>query len=344
MRERTTARLRAALAAIAVCTLAAGCGAAGATPASEQTGTTSGPTGPRTIEALADPVRPLATPTPTLPATVTSADGVEVTVTDASRILAVDLYGTFAEIVFSLGLGDNVIGRDVASGFEEAEHLPVVTGSSHALNVESILALDPTVVLTDTSIGPPEVFDQLRAAGIPVVFLDPERTLAGIDDHIRAVAAALGVPAAGEELVARTDAEIAEARALAPADGSGPRVAFLYVRGTAGVYLLGGPGSGADAMIEAVGAEDAGTAIGLDRSFTPITSEGMINAAPDVLLVMSAGLESVGGVDALLGIPGIGQTPAAATRRVIDAPDTELLSFGPSTAGTITRLANALYR
>ena len=33
-----------------------------------------------------------------------------------------------------------------------------------------------------------------------------------------------------------------------------------------------------------------------------------------------------------------------ATRRVIDAPDTQLLSFGPSTAGTITRLANALYR
>ena len=344
MRERTTARLRAALAAIAVCALAAGCGTAGATPASEQTGTTSGPTGPRTIEALADPVRPLATPTPALPATVTSADGVEVTVTDASRILAVDLYGTFAEIVFSLGMGGSVIGRDVASGFKEAEHLPVVTGSSHALNVESILALDPTVVLTDTSIGPPEVFDQLRAAGIPVVFLDPERTLAGIDDHIRAVAAALGVPSAGEELIARTDAEIAEARALAPADGSGPRVAFLYVRGTAGVYLLGGPGSGADAIIEAVGAEDAGTAIGLDRSFTPITSEGMINAAPDVLLVMSAGLESVGGVDALLGIPGIGQTPAAATRRVIDAPDTQLLSFGPSTAGTITRLANALYR
>ena len=83
MREGTTARLRAALAAIAVCALAAGCGAAGATPASELTGTTSGPTGPRTIEALADPVRPLATPTPTLPATVTSADGVEVTVTDA---------------------------------------------------------------------------------------------------------------------------------------------------------------------------------------------------------------------------------------------------------------------
>ena len=48
-------------------------------------------------------------------------------------------------------MGGNVVGRDVASGFEEAEHLPVVTGSSHALNVESILALDPIAMRLDFS-------------------------------------------------------------------------------------------------------------------------------------------------------------------------------------------------
>ena len=341
--RRRGARLRAVLAALAVGALVAGCTVAGASPVDPPAPPAAGAAGPRTIAPVADPVRPVAAPAPQLPVTVASADGTQVRVTDTSRILAVDLYGTFAEIVFSLGLGDQVVGRDIATGFAQAAHLPVVTGSGHDLNVESILALNPSVVVTDTSIGPAEVLEQLRDAGIPVVFLDPERTLAGIDDHIRAVAAALGVPSAGEELIARTDAEIAQARALAPADGTGPRVAFLYVRGTAGIYLLGGPGSGADALLAAVGAQDAGTAIGLERSFTPITSEGMINAAPDVLLVMTQGLESVGGVDALLALPGIGQTPAAESRRVIDAPDTQLLSFGPSTASTITLLANALY-
>lgn len=335
-------RLRAALATLGLLAVLTACGTANAQdiPAA----TTGSPTGPRTIAPLDDPVQPLTpAPSPQLPVTVPSFDGVDVTITDASRILPVDLYGTFSEIVFSLGLGDRVVGRDTATGFEEAAHLPAVSGSGHDLNVESILALDPTVVITDTSIGPAEVFVQLRAAGIPVVFLDPARTLEGIDDHIRAVAGALGVPEAGEALVERTDAQIAAARATAPAEG-GPRVAFLYVRGTAGVYLMGGPGSGADALIEAVGAVDAGTAIGLDRSFVPITSEGMINAAPDVILVMNAGLKSVGGVDALFAMPGIGQTPAAELRRVVDAPDTELLSFGPSTAATIANLAEALYR
>ena len=332
-----------AIAALAVAVLTA-CAPGAAAPGGTSGATGDGASpGPRTIAADPDPVRPLPAPTSQhLPATVTSADGVRVTVTETSRILAVDLYGTFGEIVFSLGLGDRVVGRDIATGFEEAAHLPVVSGSSHALNVESILALDPTVVLTDTSIGPAEVFDQLRAAGVPVVFLDPDRSLGTIDDHVRQVAAALGVPEQGETLVARTEAELDAVRASAPT-GEPLSVAFLYLRGTAGVYMLGGPGSGADALVEAVGATDAGTALGLTSSFTPVTSEGMINAAPDVLLTMSEGLESFGGVDGLLAMPGIGQTPAASTRRGVDAPDTRLLSFGPSTARTVASLAEALY-
>jgi len=334
-----------ALACLLVAVLAA-CTPGAAAPGGTGTtgdGTPAAAAGPRTLAEDPDPVQPLPAPTSQqLPATVTSFDGVEVTVTDTSRILPVDLYGTFGEIVFSLGLGDRVVGRDVATGFEEAAHLPVVSGSSHALNVESILALNPTVVLTDTSIGPAEVFDQLRAAGVPVVFLDPDRSLATIDDHVRQVAAALGVPEQGEALVERTEADLAAVRASAPT-GDPLTVAFLYLRGTAGVYMLGGPGSGADALVEAVGARDAGTELGLTSSFTPVTSEGMINAAPDVLLVMSAGLASVGGVEGLLAMPGIGQTPAAATRRVVDAPDTRLLSFGPSTARTVAALAEALY-
>lgn len=328
------------MAALALAALAA-CAPGAAAPGGP--GAAGEGAGPRTIAVDADPVKPLPSPSvQQLPATVTSADGAEVTVTDTSRILAVDLYGTFGEIVFSLGLGDRVVGRDIATGFEEAAHLPVVSGSSHALNVESILALDPTVVLTDTSIGPAEVFDQLRAAGVPVVFLDPDRSLDTIDVHVRQVAAALGVPAQGEVLVERTESDLAAVRASAPT-GDPLSVAFLYLRGTAGVYMLGGPGSGADALLESVGATDAGTALGLTSSFTPVTSEGMINAAPDVLLVMSEGLASVGGIDGLLAMPGIGQTPAAAARRVVDAPDSRLLSFGPSTARTVAALAEALY-
>jgi iron complex transport system substrate-binding protein len=156
------------------------------------------------------------------------------------------------------------------------------------------------------------------------------------------VAAALGVPDSGDALVTRVQDEIAAARAKAP-PGDGPRIAFLYLRGTAGVYLLAGPGSGADEMIRAVGGVDVGTDIGLTRSFTPITSESLITAQPDVILVMTAGLVSVGGVAGLLRIPGIAQTPAGQHRRIVDVADSDLLSFGPRVGATITALAAVLH-
>ena len=300
-------------------------------------------TEPATAEVTDEHVDPVADqPAATLPVTVESCDGATVEVVDTSRILAVDLYGTLGEIVFSLGLGDNVVGRDTSTGFPEAEHLPVVTPGAHDLNAEAILALDPTVVLTDASIGPNEVQLQLRDAGIPVIFFDDTRGLEHIPTHIRAVAGALGVPETGESLVERTQDEIVAALDGAAPTVEAPDIAFLYLRGGM-VQLLGGPGSGADSLIAAIGARDVGTELGLERPFTQITSETMIAAQPDVVLMMTAGLDSVGGPGGLEHVPGLAQTEAVAAGRVVDMDDSVLLSFGPRTGRVIAALAHAVY-
>ncbi len=277
---------------------------------------------------------------PALPATVTSADGSEVTVTDASRILP--LWGNLAEIVFSLGLGDRVVARDASATFAEAGGLPVVT-RGHDVSAESVLSLRPTIVLAQTDTGPPEALDQIRGAGVPVLVLD---TPTSVDDsiaRITTVAEALGVPQAGEALAARTAAEIDAALAAVPADAEPPRIAFLYMRGSAGVYLLGGPGSGADSMIAAAGGVDAGSWMGLDRAFTPLTSEALVTAAPDAILMTTTGLASVGGLDGLVAIPGIAQTSAGRDRRVITVEDGLLYSFGARTPLAIAEIVRQLY-
>jgi iron complex transport system substrate-binding protein len=286
-------------------------------------------------------VMPVAPPpAPELPVTVESFDGQVVTVTDTSRILAVDLYGSLAEIVFALGLGDRVVGRDAATTFDAAKDLPLVTPAGHDLSAEGILRLEPSVILTDSTIGPAAVIAQLRDAGIPIVFFDPGRTLDGVPARMTAVAGALGVPRAGGELAARFVDELDNA-ASSSVDIR-PSVAFLYLRGTAGIYLMGGDRAGSDDMIEAAGGTDAGSALGLER-FRPLTAEALAAAAPDILLVMTAGLESVGGVDALLRMPGISQTPAASTRRVVDVDDGMLLTFGARSARVVAAVADALW-
>ncbi|MGW5382026.1 heme/hemin ABC transporter substrate-binding protein [Nocardia sp. NPDC003963] len=289
-----------------------------------------------------DPVPITPPPAPVLPATVRSFDGTDVTVTDASRIVAADRYGTLAQIVWALGMGENLVGRSTAAAFPAVSQLPNVTGGNGSLNVESILALRPSVFLTDTTSASPAVREQLRATGINVVYFDPQRTMEGVVPQIEAVAAALGVPQRGQELGRRTSDEIAAASAAVPAPDPRLRIAFLYLRSSA-ITMLAGPGSGADALIAALHAEDAGQRAGLTEPFTAITSEAMIAASPDVLLVMTDGMKSIGGVDGIVQIPGIAQTPAGRNKRVVDMSDAVLLSFGPNTGRVISALSDAVY-
>src|SRR5690606_39239818 len=201
----------------------------------------------------------------------------------------VPLSGSLSEIVFTLGLGDRVVARDVTATFAQAEKLPVVT-RGHDVSAESVLSLRPDLVLAEATSGPAEAMDQIRAAGIPVMVVDPAAGLDDVGPRIAAVAKALGVPDAGRDLTRRTEPRTA----TVPDERPRPRVAFLYLRGSASVYLIGGKGSGATSLIEAAGAVDAGAASGLTKDFTAITSEALVKAAPDAILVMAKGLESVG--------------------------------------------------
>jgi iron complex transport system substrate-binding protein len=107
---------------------------------------------------------------------------------------------------------------------------------------------------------------------------------------------------------------------------------------------MGGPQAGTDAMIEAAGGIDAGTAMGLDRPFTPLTSEALVEAAPEVLLLTTTGLASVGGIDGLLEVSGIAQTPAGRDRRIATVEDGLLFGFGTRTPDALAQLAEQIHR
>ncbi|MEV7086764.1 ABC transporter substrate-binding protein [Streptomyces sp. NPDC093085] len=337
--SRLTGALVPALALALAATLT-GCGGSGTEPPA----TPSGGSGSASGSGAADRVEPLATaPEPRLPVTVGSADGRKVTVTSADRI--VPLTGSLSEIVFSLGLGTRVVARDITATFEQAAELPVVT-RAHDVSAEGVLALKPTLVLADTTTGPAEAVDQIRAAGIPLLVVEPAKSLADVGRRIDTVAGALGVTAAGKELKERTEARITAVQKEIPRqkeEKSEPRVAFLYVRGSASVYLIGGADSGAVSLLEAAGAVDAGKESGLTKDFTPITSEALAKAAPDAILVMTKGLASVGGVDGLVKIPGVAETPAGMDRRVIMVEDGVLLNYGPRTDEVLRSIVGQLY-
>lgn len=261
--------------------------------------------------------------------------------TAAGDVRIVTLTAGLTEVVFALGLGDHVVARDLSSTLDAASHLPIVT-NEHEVNPEAVLAVSPTVVLVDDQTGPASAIEQLREVGVRVEVVPAATRVDQIGTRLREVGEVLGAAERAETLAAQIEREI-EAMGTPSAAGA-VRVAFLYVRGPAGVYLMGGPGSGPDSLIAAAGAIDAGTDIGLERAFTPLTPEAMVEAAPDVILLTTTGLDSVSGIDGLLKLSGVAQTPAGRAKRIITAEDGLLFSFGPRTPALIDVLRSEIDR
>lgn len=288
---------------------------------------------------------------PQLPVTVTSKDrggDRRITVKDASRVLAISLTGTLAELVDAYGLGDLLVGRDVSTDLPGLKDLPVVTHDGHSIDPESVLALDPTLILTDGSIGPVDVLLQLRDAGIPVVMVTRPIDAKTTYEAAQQLADALGVAPLAEKLIPQLKQAIADKEAeiarLVPKDPARkPRIAFLYIRGTAGIYYLFGEGSGIDSTIRSLGAIDVAREIGW-KGEKPMTDEALIALDPDILIVMSSGLESAGGIDGLLAAkPAIALTNAGEHRRIIDADDSLLFAGGTRIPDVLDGLARAVY-
>ena len=236
-----------------------------------------------------------------------------------SRVVA--LADGAAEIVAALGYQKILVGRDIASTMPELKLIPI-DETAMQVSAESVLSQHPDLVFIDSNTSPAAALSILRAAKIRLVRIPSAFTLADIYAKESLIAKTLGVPLAGKKL----EAEVSSLKA----PQTKIRVAFLYLRGTASIYLIGGPGSGADSILKADGFIDVGAA-NLKNPFNALTAEELIKLQPDVLLLMTKGLESVGGINGLVQLPGIAETPAGQHKRVVTVDDSLLLSFGPRT-------------
>ena len=240
-----------------------------------------------------------------------------------------------AEIIQSLNAQSVIVGRDISSTEDSLADIPIVT-SGHQVLPEKVIALKPDLVLIDASTGPKSAIEIIKSAGIKVIQTPESWSLKDLPIKVRAVGDAIGAQDQAEELVKKINQSLSVSTVK-----NSPRVTFLYLRGTSSVYLIGGAGSGADSLLTAIGAIDVG-AQSLARPFNTLTAESLGELNPDVILVMSKGLESVGGVQGLLKLPGIAQTKAGKNSAVIDVDDSLLLSFGPRTPSLVEALATAI--
>lgn len=253
------------------------------------------------------------------------------------RIVSVG--GAATEIVYALEAGDKLVGTDTSSVFPEAAtRLPQV-GYQRTLSAEGVLSLKPTLVILSPEAGPPTAIEQLENAGVKILRVNNESTPEGAKTKIRRIAEALNRKEKGEELVRRLESEMAEAERLVAEKQTRPRVVFIYSRG-AGSAHVGGTGTPADAMIKMAGGENAVTEF---SEYKPLTPEALAAARPDVILVPARSLDSFGGVEALLNLPGVAQTPAGKNRKIVAIDDMLLLGFTPRLGQGVKELCEKIH-
>lgn len=265
---------------------------------------------------------------------VVGAAGCALSVSAQTRVVC--LGGAITETAWALGAGETVVAVDDSSVYpSENRALPRV-GYYRMVSAEGLLSVNPDLVLAHEQSGPPEVMEQLAAAGVRVVRIPSSATVTGLLDRVRSVGAALGRREQAEAIAASLETTLAEVAAAVVEPR--PRVVFVFARG-AGTLQVSGAGTAADEIIRLAGGVNA---IEGFSGYRPLTAEALVAANPDVILATTSGLGSIGGPDALWAVPGVAATKAGEGRRVVAMDDLYLLGFGPRLPAAIAELREAL--
>jgi iron complex transport system substrate-binding protein len=136
-----------------------------------------------------------ATQAPTEPAsaalTFTDGLGREITLNGpAQRVISLAPSNT--EILFAIGAGEQVVGRDALSDYpEEAKSVADIGSTFDSLNTELIVSLNPDLVLA-AEINTPEQAKQLEDLGITVYYLKNPLTLEEMYSNLEIIAQLTG--------------------------------------------------------------------------------------------------------------------------------------------------------
>jgi iron complex transport system substrate-binding protein len=140
--------------------------------------------------------------------TVTDGLGREVVINGLPQRI-ISLAPSNTEILYAIGAGDQVLGRDTLSDFpEEASAATDIGSTFEALNTELIVSLKPDLVLA-AEINTPEQVKQLEDLGLTVYYLKNPTTLEGMYDNLGLVAKMTGHEEDAAALVESLKARVA---------------------------------------------------------------------------------------------------------------------------------------
>jgi iron complex transport system substrate-binding protein len=241
--------------------------------------------GPAVLATEAPATAIVESPVGEMPAEISAVDGLGRTVAlDTPATQIVSLAPSNTELLYAVGAGDQVVGRDELSDYpEEAKAVESVGGSMGDFSTEAIVALEPDLVLA-SELNAPEIVKTLEDLGLIVYYLPNPKSFDDLYRNIETVGMLTGhdVTDLNDSLKARVTAVDEK---IAPL--SARPVVFYELDGTDPLKpWTTGPGTFVDLLINRAGGFNVGAS--LEGEWAQISSEELVAANPSIILLGDA--------------------------------------------------------
>jgi iron complex transport system substrate-binding protein len=271
------------------------------------------------------------------PATLTLTDGLDREITldgPAQRVVSIAPSNT--EILFAVGAGSQVVGRDEFSDYPaEAASIDSVGGSMGQYSTEAIVALEPDLVLA-AEINPPELVKQLEDLGLTVYYLKNPTTIEEMYTNLEIVAQLTGQDAT--ELVDSLKARVAAVDEKIAPISSRPSVFYEIDASDPSKPYTYGPGTFGNLLIERAGGFNVGSE--LSDPYPQISLEQLVVSNPSFIVLG----DSIWGTtpESVKGRPGWGTIEAVKSGNIFPFDDNLVSRPGPRLVDGLEQLAKLL--
>ncbi|HNZ02160.1 MAG TPA: cobalamin-binding protein [Anaerolineaceae bacterium] len=280
------------------------------------------------------------TPTPAAPAGKSFTDGWGRTITlPGTPARIVSLAPSNTEILFAIGAGAQVVGRDEFSDYpEEAKALPSVGGSMGDFNLETIASLQPNLVLA-ASTNTPEQVKALEDLGITVYTLTNPADMEGLYANITIVGELAGRQKEAADLVASLKARVQAVEEKIMILSYAPMVFYELDGSDPAKPWTVGPNTFISRLIGMAGGFNLGDS--MSSEWGQFSQEELIKANPQIILLGDSNYGTT--VEQVASRPGWDALIAVQQGQVFPFDDNLVSRPGPRMVDGLEALARLLH-
>ena len=263
--------------------------------------------------------------------TVTDFLGKEITLTDAPKRI-VSLIPSNTEILFALGLGENVVGVNDTDNYpQEVQAIQKIGGLEY--NLEMIISLQPDLVLAHESgmYGLGDGVAQLEAAGIPVFVVKNAVNFEETYETIEQIGQLTGRQTEAKEVNANIQKKLAVLQEKVK--DVEPKTVFVVVGADPEIYAVG-KGTYMDEMLNVLNIQNAVT----ENGWPVYSAEDFVASDADIILTAYEP-----DIEAIKGNPIFATMKAVQLNQLLLIDGDTTSRQGPRLAEGVESIAKAVY-